>query len=118
MGDRGDEIVSVETDVGEIIGPMVFVMALVGTGVWVCDGTGVEVGMGVFDGWMGVLVGAGSGVGVCAAMKPSSSPAMKMVMDTRQQVLARRQITRIKMIFGSLLSWLILYIVTFLFHSF
>jgi hypothetical protein len=118
VGDGGGEIVSVETDVGEIIGPMVFVMVLVGTGVWVCDGTGVEVGMGVFDGWMRVLVATGSGVGVRVVMKPSSSPTMKRVMDARQQVLARRQITRIKMIIGSLLSWLILYIVTFLFHSF
>jgi hypothetical protein len=71
----------------------------VGMGVWVCDGIGMEVGTGVFDGWIGVPVGAGNGDGVCVAMKPNSSPTIKRVMDTRQQVLQRSKIIRIGTIY-------------------
>jgi hypothetical protein len=71
----------------------------VGMGVWVCDGIGVEVGTGVFDGCILVLVGAGSMVGVCVAMILSSSPTMKRVIDTRQQVLVRSRIIRIGTIY-------------------
>jgi hypothetical protein len=90
--DGSGEVVMVGAELGEIVGAMVFVVVLVGTIVWVCDGMGVKIGTGVFDGWMGVPVGVGNGVGVRVEMIPSSSPTMKRVMDTRQQVLQRRQI--------------------------